>query len=706
MYKIVARIWDYEPPSEPYTLTPMYRKDICIYNTHYVNPDEEDTKFVVLDPKLTLEDSNAGSFECTIPKGNVGYDKISRVSSEIIVFRQTNTSYDAIWRGRIIQEDYDWLGNRNIKCEGDLSYLNDSVQPQAEYRAKTYAQYLSALLQIHNRQVGNYDWPGGWKQFSVGIVDFSDVIEYVVTEFETTLEAINKIVEETGGHLQIRWSGNTRYLDLLKDAPRTNSQIIRFGKNLFDFTKNYDNTEFCTAVLPIGAVIREDSQGDGSSSYVGPDGETVELIEEGDNETELDKYTTIESVNSGSLYLENTQASNIYGWICRKIEWSDVDDPALLKELATLYLQSEQFDDMTIEAKIMDLQTIDKSLMYVKVLDNITVISPPHGLNKVFQVSKLEIPLDNPADTTITLGNKTEPTLTGVNTSLNAALLDEINKKPTYTSVLKMARDNASAIINSRSNGYVTFVYNDDGSMKEIFITETKDYKLATRGWRWNSGGLGYFTGNPTQNPTYRAAITMDGAIVADRITTGTMLFDRMHGGLLGLGGLGNNNGILKMYDRNGNVIGSWDAGGWRNFKGDTKLWINDALIRGYINATDADYLNQVMTGQIDLSANYTDDEGFEEYNVAVTATENDLLLQSKRDIHLQVWESGMYRDVAIIDRNGIHLGEVTLSENGLSTNRDDLFTGEFKAADGKTVRVENGYIYDVYSDSNAADEP
>ena len=692
MYKIVARIWDYEPPSEPHTLTPMYRKDICIYNTHYVNPDEEDTKFVVLNPKLTLEDSNAGSFECTIPKGNVGYDKISRVSSEIIIFRQTNTSYDAIWRGRIIQEDYDWLNNRKIKCEGDLSYLNDSVQPQAEYRAKTYAQYLSALLQIHNRQVGDYNWPGGWKRFSVGIVDFPDVIEYAVTEFETTLEAINKIVEATGGHLQIRWSGNTRYLDLLKDPPRTNSQIIRFGKNLFDFAKNYDNTEFCTAVLPIGAVIREDSSQ--QSSYTNPDGEEVEVIVEDDGaeEGQLDKYTTIESVNGGSLYLENTQASNIYGWICRKIEWSEVDSPAKLKELATTYLQSEQFDNLTLEAKIVDLQSIDKSLMYIKVLDNVTVISPPHGLNKVFQVSKLEIPLDNPADTTITLGNKTEPTLTGVNTALNAALLDEINKKPTYTSVLKMARDNASAIINSRSNGYVTFVYNDDGSMKEIFITETKDYKLATRGWRWNSAGLGYFTGNPTQNPTYRAAITMDGAIVADRITTGTMLFDRMHGGLLGLGGLGNNNGVLKMYDRNGNVIGSWDAGGWRNFKGDTKLWINDALIRGYINATDTDYLNQVMTGQIDLSANYTDDEGHPEYNVTVTATERDLLLQSKRDIHLQVWEGNMYVDVAIIDRNGIHLSSGRTIDIG-------GYTGNVDVGNNKTLVVEDGLITDILTE-------
>lgn len=691
MYKIVARIWDGDTSSEPNTLTPMYRKDICIYNTHYVNPDEEDTKFVVLNPKLTLEDSNAGSFECTIPKGNVGYDKISRVSSELIVFRQTNASYDAIWRGRIIQEDYDWLGNRNIKCEGDLSYLNDSVQPQEEYKAITYAQYLSALLQIHNQQVGNYDWPGGWKQFSVGIVDFSDVIDYIATEFETTLEAINRIVEETGGHLQIRWGGNTRYLDLLKDPPRTNSQIIRFGKNLFDFAKNYDNTEFCTAVLPIGAVIREDTSNDGTSTYTNPDGSEVTLIDE-DPDPKLDKYTTIESVNSGSLYLENTQAVNAYGWICRKIEWSEVDSPAKLKQLATLYLQSEQFDDLVLEAKIIDLQSIDKSLMYIKVLDNITVISPPHGLNKVFQVSKLEIPLDNPADTTITLGNKTEPTLTGVNTSLNAALLDAINKKPTYTSVLKMARDNAAAIINSRSNGYVTFVYNDDGSMKEIFITETKDYKLATRGWRWNSGGLGYFIGNPTQNPTYRAAITMDGAIVADRITTGTMLFDRMHGGILGLGGLGNNNGVLKMYDRNGNVIGSWDAGGWRNFKGDTKLWINDALIRGYINATDTDYANQYMTGQIDLSANYLDDEGLPYYNVAITAVDMDLLLQSKRDIHLQVWDGREYTDIAIVDRNGIHLSPgKTIDIGG--------YTGNVNVGNGKTLVVEDGLITDILTE-------
>lgn len=702
MYKVVARIKTGANTHE----------DITIYNNLYVPTNDEDTKYVILDPKLTLEDSGAGSFECSIPKGNIGYSRISSVTTELIVFRQTNSGYDAIWRGRIIQEDRDWYDNRSIKCEGDLSYLNDSVQPQMEYFTLTYAQYLTELLKIHNQQVGNYNRPGGWKRFSVGIVDFQDVVEYISTEFETTLEAISTIVEETGGHLQIRWSGNTRYLDLLKDPPRTNSQIIRFGENLFDFTKNYDNTEFCTALLPIGAVIQDDGYYDDEESNViiGPDGEEVEVIDDtdyGDEETYLDQYTTIESVNQGSLYLENTQAVQTYGWICRKVEWSDVDDPALLKQLATIYLQSEQFDSMSIEAKIVDLQTVDKSLMYVKVLDNITVISPIHGLNKVFQVSKLEIPLDNPADTTITLGSHSEPTLTGVNTSLNAALLNAINKKPNYTSVLKLARDNAAQIINSRSAGYITFVQDDEGNLSEIFITETKDYKLATRGWRWNSGGLGYFSGGRYDQATYKAAITMDGAIVADRITTGTMLFDRIHGGTLGLGGLGNNNGVLKMYDKDGYVVGSWDNNGWRSFNKDrVKLWTNHAVIQGYINATDTDYANQELTGTLDMSADYPDEEGYIIYNVALTA-ENDLYLQSKGDIRLNVWEDGNFTTIVTIDRNGIHIFGWTLGEDGLINDYNDgLYTGSFTDKNGNRVQVRNGLITDVISESNAEETP
>ena len=50
----------------------------------------------VLEPKLTMEDCAAGSLEFTIPPGNVGYDSIQKLISDIIVFEDG----EELWRGR------------------------------------------------------------------------------------------------------------------------------------------------------------------------------------------------------------------------------------------------------------------------------------------------------------------------------------------------------------------------------------------------------------------------------------------------------------------------------------------------------------------------------------------------------------------------------------------------------------------------------
>ena len=50
---------------------------------------------------------------------------------------------------------------------------------------------------------------------------------------------------------------------------------------------------------------------------------------------------------------------------------------------------------------------------------------------------------------------------------------------------------------------------------------DTNDVTTATKVWRWNSGGLGY--SSTGYEGTYTTAITQDGAIVADFITTGTL---------------------------------------------------------------------------------------------------------------------------------------------------------------------------------------
>jgi len=62
---------------------------------------------------------------------------------------------------------------------------------------------------------------------------------------------------------------------------------------------------------------------------------------------------------------------------------------------------------------------------------------------------------------------------------------------------------------------------NAENRIYEILIMDTNDVTTATKVWRWNSGGLGY--SSTGYEGTYATAITQDGAIVADFITTGTL---------------------------------------------------------------------------------------------------------------------------------------------------------------------------------------
>lgn len=188
----------------------------------------------------------------------------------------------------------------------------------------------------------------------------------------------------------------------------------------------------------------------------------------------------------------------------------------------------------------------------IEFLDKVRVISIPHGLDRLFPVTKIRIPLDKPSETKYTVGTTVPDSFTASSAAANGALSKKVSEIPPPSSILKMAADNASKIINNATTGYVTLHKNGD-LIDEIIISDEEDYTKAQRIWRWNSGGLGY--SSTGYNGTYGTAITMDGSIVADRVTTGTMHADRIRGGELVLGGYDNVNGIFKLVDENGKVM-------------------------------------------------------------------------------------------------------------------------------------------------------
>lgn len=188
----------------------------------------------------------------------------------------------------------------------------------------------------------------------------------------------------------------------------------------------------------------------------------------------------------------------------------------------------------------------------IELLDKVRVISRPHGLDRLFPVTKMVIPLDKPSNTKYTVGTAVSESFTEATNNANSRFHKQLAEMPPPSSILKMAAENATKLITGATTGYVTLHKNGD-IIDEIIISDEENYKNAQRIWRWNQNGLGY--SDTGYEGTFGTAITMDGSIVADRVTTGTMHADRIHGGTLTLGGYDNVNGVFKLVDGEGNVM-------------------------------------------------------------------------------------------------------------------------------------------------------
>lgn len=624
-------------------------------------------KVKVIEPKLVLEDSVAGSLTFKLAPNNIGYSEVS-IDEEMVVSvdgsgnvtkRTVTKTYDMvarmqstikvyrngteIWEGRVLSEDKDFQNLRNIYCEGELAYLNDTIQPQRAYAFQetlttAVRKFIEAILSIHNSKVDSS------KRFVVGSVTVNNNASTYdfkrATEFSKTIEALNSLVADFSGHLRVRKevvNGNiVRYLDFLADYPNVSSQQIKFGTNLLDFTCNWDMSDLCTVALPTGAVTEEahsSSIGDaitplnaggvpttGQFLYINPDTNTVDLkqdpslggyrtaeyvVEEHKNyyiscrlhgglvayamykleggvyniisyktagssgdigftdfvdqkeempagvnrlivcgwaedipvtvkneveeETGFDQYLTIENCpndgdwhKQGSPYIINQEMVSKYGWIEKQLPFSDVTTDSELYASAKAYLSDGQFDKMTIEVSAIDLNMLGVNVDAINLLDKVRVISEPHNLNKLFPVTKLEIPLNDPAGQKFTIGSKTEQSLSSVNNTTNDELFTMISNLPAVSSTLNAAKANAAAMINSATNGYITMVNDEYGNPKELVISDEKDYTLARNVWVWNINGLCH-SSTGYHADMVDAAITMDGGIVANYITTGTL---------------------------------------------------------------------------------------------------------------------------------------------------------------------------------------
>ena len=320
------------------------------------------------DMTLEMEVNKSGALKFTIPKTHPQIDDLKKMYSEISVYQDD----DWLYTGRVLSDGYDFYGNRTVECEGELSYLLDSIQRYHEYHDISVADYFADLIAKHNSDVDQR------KRFTVGQVTVTDSNNslYRYSTYENTWKTIeDRLISRLGGYIRIRHENGQRYIDYITDYGHTNTQVIRFGENILDLTREGDCDSLATVIIPLGK--RDD---------------------------ETDERLTIASVNDGKDYIEDAEAIEKYGRIVKVVEYDDVELPENLLRKGREVLNRQKILTVSIEITAVDLHLIDVEIERCKVGDSIRVVSEPHGLDDYMVIKKIYLDFLHPENSRLTLG--------------------------------------------------------------------------------------------------------------------------------------------------------------------------------------------------------------------------------------------------------------------------------------------------------------
>lgn len=534
----------------------MYRVYVKNMKGEYPIYEPLDDTLRIFEPVLTQEMGSAGSFTFRIYKGHPYYKQLKVLTSEVIVYDD-----DAcVFCGRMWRPEQDFDNMVAVTCEGELTYLLDSRQRPFTYTGGIDG-YIGQLLDAHNSQV---DASRQIKKGNIVVSGDGGYKEWTVQGFSDTRTLLRQLPELFGGYLRVRHEAGVRYLDYLWDYGGINSQVIRFGENLLDLTHYVDATQIITCLIPQGADVE----------YKDEAGETQS------------RAVDITSVNGGVDYIENADAVELYGRIWGYQKWDDVTEPGILLAKSKEYLKEASTLPASMEVSAVDLAAIDSTVQQFQLGFWTDVSSEPHGINEKFLLTRREINLLDPGQGSITLGRQTE-TLTGTTVKNQTAISERIEKvAENAAQEINRRVENATQLIMGGKGGYVVIdnIEPDTGNTTtpwRILIMNTPDKETATNVIQFNQNGIGFSTTGI--NGPYKNAWTIDGNLVADFITAGEMLADRIRGGTLELGGTGpGKDGVLIIRNVDGKELARFDKNGITINEGNINMTSGSITLPGF----------------------------------------------------------------------------------------------------------------------------
>ena len=284
--------------------------------------------------------------------------------------------------------------------------------------------------------------------------------------------------------------------------------VIEYGKNLTDLEHDNENTDVYTDLLPYAVLTAEDG-----------------------NETVITLAEVLIPIAETTLVQRKTLIRDF-------TEYFDEQNPVSesgLRAFAYKYLSNNPLG-VTTPTVTVAFEPLWKQPEYAAVLERVSLCDTVTVRHSVLGITAKAKVIATRYDTlaekyiSIELGSAKANLLQNVSSAQDAAeqAAAKVDRVP---ALMNTAIAEATGLITGQTGGYVVINTTDAGQPYELLILDAPSIAEAVNVWRWNVGGLG-FSHNGYNGP-YETAITADGQIVADFITSGTLVANIIKAGVL-----------------------------------------------------------------------------------------------------------------------------------------------------------------------------
>ena len=309
---------------------------------------------------------------------------------------------------------------------------------------------------------------------------------------------VDVIIGDTDNSMRSLFGGDLERdnftIKLLQQRGNTNSVTLLFGKNINEIKITKDISSIYTRILPVG----------------------------------FDGLTLPES------YVDSPLINEYRTPLITKVEFSDIKldpddenayhteadaDEALREAVNKLFEAGIDRPSINIKIDWVELSKTEEYKNYqaletIHLGDTITAIIL--GINYQTRVTKTIYNVLTDSINKFEIGTVSKNINNTINQ--NTQKIENIN----VPGILNSAKNNATDQITNAMGGYIYKTQTD------LYIMDAPTPEQAQKVWRWNLNGLGY-SSTGIAGP-YGIAMTQDGQIVADFITTGTMSASRIEG--------------------------------------------------------------------------------------------------------------------------------------------------------------------------------